>query len=93
MTTTPASHPPATCRCLPLLATPLCAGALVYMYVVPLVAGPSFWLIAIGTAMIGVGLSASDARPTAPPPGQDPAGAHRELPRAAGVILPPQTLC
>lgn len=161
-------------------ATPLCAGALVYMYVVPLVAGPSFWLIAIGTAMIGVGLSAhvpttplvtahahgetgnalavlnlgaglgafvgpglvtlllgddttaagylwvavglaglyvisfalcfalrlpgnarvlvappsvSDARPAAPPPSQDPAGSHRELPRAAGVILPPQTLC
>lgn len=39
-------------------ATPLCALSLVYMYVIPIIAGPNFLLIALGTAAIGIGLSA-----------------------------------
>lgn len=39
-------------------ATPICAASLVYMYVIPIVAGPNFLLIALGTAAIGIGLSA-----------------------------------
>ena len=39
-------------------ATPICAVSLVYLYVIPNVAGPNFWLIAAGMAAIGIGLSA-----------------------------------
>ena len=39
-------------------ATPITAIALVYIYVIPLVAGPNFLLIALGTSAVGIGLSA-----------------------------------
>ena len=39
-------------------ATPICAASLVYLYVIPNVVGPNFWLIALGMAAIGIGLSA-----------------------------------
>ena len=39
-------------------ADPICAASLVYMYLIPIIAGPSFFLIALGTAAIGIGLSA-----------------------------------
>ena len=39
-------------------ATPITFASLVYMYFIPIIAGPNFFLIAIGTAGIGIGLSA-----------------------------------
>lgn len=39
-------------------ATPLCAFSLVYLYAVPNLVGPDFWLIALGMATMGIGLSA-----------------------------------
>ncbi|WP_074015281.1 RbtT/DalT/CsbX family MFS transporter [Actinomyces polynesiensis] len=39
-------------------ATPICALSLVYLYTVPNLVGPDFWLIALGMAAIGIGLSA-----------------------------------
>lgn len=39
-------------------ATPITAIALVYIYVIPLIAGPNFLLIALGTSAVGIGLSA-----------------------------------
>ena len=39
-------------------ATPICAISLVYLYVIPNVVGPNFWLVALGMAGIGIGLSA-----------------------------------
>ncbi|MCL3778401.1 MULTISPECIES: RbtT/DalT/CsbX family MFS transporter [unclassified Actinomyces] len=39
-------------------ATPITAAALVYIYLIPLIAGPSFLLIALGTSAVGIGLSA-----------------------------------
>ena len=39
-------------------ATPITAIALVYIYVIPLIAGPNFFLIALGTSAVGIGLSA-----------------------------------
>ncbi len=39
-------------------ATPITAASLVYLYVIPMVAGPSFPLIALGMAGVGIGLSA-----------------------------------
>lgn len=40
------------------VATPVTAVSLAYLYVIPLVAGPSFWLICLGMAGVGIGLSA-----------------------------------
>ncbi len=45
-------------RTLQWIATPLSAASLVYLYLIPNVAGPNFWLIALGMAAIGIGLSA-----------------------------------
>ena len=39
-------------------ATPITAASLLYIYLIPIVAGPNFLLIALGTAGVGVGLSA-----------------------------------
>ena len=39
-------------------AIPISAISLVYLYVIPNVVGPNFWLIALGMAGIGIGLSA-----------------------------------
>ena len=39
-------------------ATPITAIALAYIYLIPIVAGPSFLLIALGTSAVGIGLSA-----------------------------------
>ena len=39
-------------------ATPITAIALVYIYVIPLIAGPNFFLIALGISAVGIGLSA-----------------------------------
>lgn len=39
-------------------AAPICAASLVYMYLIPIIASPNFFLIALGTAAIGIGLSA-----------------------------------
>ena len=40
------------------VATPVTAVSLAYLYVIPMVAGPSFWLISLGMAGVGIGLSA-----------------------------------
>ncbi|OFT40306.1 alpha-ketoglutarate permease [Actinomyces sp. HMSC08A01] len=45
-------------RTLQWVATPLSAASLVYLYMIPNIAGPNFWLIALGMAAIGIGLSA-----------------------------------
>lgn len=39
-------------------ATPICTASLIYLYVIPNVFGANFWLIALGMAGIGIGLSA-----------------------------------
>ncbi|CED90724.1 RbtT/DalT/CsbX family MFS transporter [Actinomyces succiniciruminis] len=39
-------------------ATPITAAALAYIYLIPIVAGPNFFLIALGTSAVGIGLSA-----------------------------------
>lgn len=62
-------------------ATPICALSLVYMYVIPMIAGPNFLLIALGTAAIGIGLSAHV--PTTP---LITAHAHGETGNALAVL-------
>ena len=39
-------------------ATPITAIALAYIYLIPIVVGPNFFLIALGTSAVGIGLSA-----------------------------------
>ncbi|RJF41998.1 MFS transporter [Actinomyces sp. 2119] len=40
------------------IAAPLTGASLVYLYFIPMVAGPNFWLVSLGMAAIGIGLSA-----------------------------------